>query len=89
MAGWPRPAGNLTPVPLPAAVCDRFGRPKRAPVLTLTDAHERAAAAAERAAAEHRARGDYAGAHRWAALGLAALRAAHADTHADTHGARR
>ena len=45
-------------------------------MITLTDAHDRAALAALAAVADARARGDYAAAHRWAALGRRATQEA-------------
>lgn len=45
-------------------------------MLTLTDAHERAALAALAAVGDARARGDYRAAHRWANLGRQAAREA-------------
>lgn len=51
-------------------------------MITLTDAHDRAALAAIGAFREHYARGEYDTAHRWADLACRALRGANAASRA-------
>jgi predicted N-acyltransferase len=65
------------PIGIMPTVTARLGRFwRRSPVITLTDAHDRAALAALAAVADAHARGDYAAAHRWADLGRRAAREA-------------
>jgi hypothetical protein len=67
----------MTRLGIIATVTAPLGRlRRRPPVITLTDAHDRAALAAIAAMTAARRRGDIPAAHRWAELGRIALREA-------------
>jgi|1185.fasta_scaffold71155_2 hypothetical protein len=73
----------MTPVGIIATVTAPLGRFwRRPPVITLTDAHDRAALAAISAFRECSARGEIDAAHRWADLACQALRGANAASRA-------